>query len=245
MRRKLKFLFSKDKEFLKSLKKLLGTYPSDVAYYKSAFTHRSAMHKNESSSVQNNERLEYLGDAILGAIVAEYLYKKFPFHEEGDLTKMRSTLVNRNTLLKLGKEMHLEKFLIAQINIETEGKYILCNMIEALVGAIYLDLGYSHTKHFVLNILLKDLLKSDIKNLDYDFKSKILEWGQKNKQIVSFVSDCAVNTHNHTLFTSDILIEGNVAGSGTGESKKAAEQDAAKNVWTKWEDSFRNMLPVE
>jgi ribonuclease-3 len=234
IRRKVNFLLSKeqDREFRKQLKGLLGTYPDKVDYYRCAFTHRSAANSKKTG---HNERLEYLGDAVLGAVVADYLYKEYPFHEEGDLTKMRSKLVNRLTLLTVGKKMNLDKFLVAQINIEVEGKYILSNMVEALVGAVYLDLGYRYTKLFVLNILLKELLSSDIENLEYDFKSKILEWGQKRKQTISFVSQQNSDKESNPVFFSDILIDGVVTGNGMGHSKKESEQNAAKSVWKKWE----------
>jgi ribonuclease-3 len=230
IRRKLNFLLSKDREFRTKLKQLLGTYPGNVEYYKCAFTHRSAI---GSKKTGHNERLEYLGDAMLGAVVADYLYEKYPSHEEGLLTKMRSKLVNRITLLNVGKTMNLDKFLVSQVNISVEGKFVLSNMVEALVGAVFLDLGYGYTKYFVVNILLKDLLNSDIESIEYDFKSKILEWGQKHKQEISFVSQQDVENDSTPIFFSDILIEGAVAANGTGYTKKESEQNAAKVVWQK------------
>jgi ribonuclease-3 len=230
IRHKLNFFLSKDREFRTELKHLLGTYPCNVDYYKCAFTHRSA---TGSKKTGHNERLEYLGDAMLGAIVADYLYEKYPSHEEGLLTKMRSKLVNRMTLLNVGKTMNLDKFLVSQVNISVEGKFVLSNMVEALVGAVFLDMGYGRTKHFVVNILLKDLLNSDIENIEYDFKSKILEWGQKHKQEISFVTQQEVENDSTPIFFSDILIEGATAGNGTGYTKKESEQNAAKIVWQK------------
>jgi ribonuclease-3 len=233
-RRKLNFLLSNDRDFRRQLKQLLGTYPGNVHYYRCAFTHRSAVERKKTG---HNERLEYLGDAMLGAIVADYLYEKYPLYEEGNLTKMRSKLVNRITLLNVGKKMNLDRFLVSQININSEGKFILSNMVEALVGAVYLDMGYNNAKRFVINILLKDLLNSDIENLEYDFKSKILEWGQKRKQEISFVSQQDIDNESNPVFFSEILIDGIIAGSGTGYTKKESEQNAAKNVWTKREES--------
>ncbi|MDR1886404.1 MAG: ribonuclease III, partial [Prevotellaceae bacterium] len=220
IRRKLKYLLSKDRQFREELRLLLGTFPDNVEYYICAFTHRSAVDKKKNG---HNERMEYLGDAMLGAIVADYLYEKYPDREEGYLTKTRSKLVNRVTLLHVGKKMNLDKFLVAQVNIEIEGKYILSNMVEALVGAVYLDLGYGYAKFFVLNVLLKELLNSDIENIEYDFKSKILEWGQKRKQEISFVLQQNADKEYSSVFFSDILIDGVVAGSGTGHSKKESE----------------------
>jgi ribonuclease-3 len=222
VRRKIIFLLSHDKEFRRKLKTLLRTYPVDTEYYRRAFTHRSAVKRRNG----HNERLEYLGDAIMGAIVAEYLYKKYPYHEEGSLTKMRSTLVNRLSLLKIGKDMGLDEFLVSNIN-EMEGKYLLSNAVEALVGAVYLDLGYRYTRHFVLDILFADMLDEDIETMDCDFKSRMLEWGQKNKQPVSF----ELAQSGHSTFSSHLLIAGEIAGTGTGCSKKESEQNAAKSVW--------------
>ncbi|MDR1129881.1 MAG: ribonuclease III [Prevotellaceae bacterium] len=234
IRRKVNFLLSNDREFRRQLKELLGTFPGELHYYRCAFTHRSAA---GSKKTGHNERLEYLGDAMLGAIVADYLYEKYPLYEEGKLTKMRSKLVNRVTLLNIGKKMNLDKFLISQVNVAgLEGKFVLSNMVEALVGAVYLDLGYKYARHFVVNVLLKDLLNGDIENLEYDFKSKILEWGQKQKQDISFVSQQNVDKESNPVFFSDILIDGIIAGSGTGYTKKESEQNAAKDVWTKREN---------
>ncbi|MDR0385378.1 MAG: ribonuclease III [Prevotellaceae bacterium] len=238
IRRIMTFFLSKDKEFRRKLEQLLGTLPGNVNYYKCAFTHRSAV---GSKKTGHNERLEYLGDAMLGAIVAEYLYKKYPSYEEGILTKLRSKLVNRVTLLNVGKKMNLDKFLVSQVNIGVEGKFILSNMLEALVGAVYLDLGYEYAKRFVVDILLKDLLNSDIESLEYDFKSKILEWGQKRKQEVSFVSQQNTDRESNPVFFSDILIDGIIVGSGTGYTKKESEQNAAKDVWKKWENTDSQM----
>jgi ribonuclease-3 len=231
IRRKLNFFSPKDREFRNKLKQLLGTSPRDVDYYRRAFTHRSAVGGAKKGG--HNERLEYLGDAVLGAIVADYLYERYPLYGEGDLTKMRSKLVSRVTLLNVGKKMNLDKFLVSQINIGVEGKFILGNMVEALVGAVYLDLGYKYAQHFVVNILLHDLLSSDIEHLEYDFKSRVMEWGQKNKQEISFVSQQTADKDSIPIFFSDILIDGIVAGSGTGSTKKEAEQNAAKEVWMK------------
>jgi ribonuclease-3 len=234
IRRKLNFLLSKeDREFRNELKQLLGTFPGKVDYYRCAFTHRSAVGGKKPG---HNERLEYLGDAMLGAIVADYLYEKYPSHEEGLLTKMRSKLVNRITLLSVGKTMNLNRFLVAQVN-GAEGKFILSNMVEALVGAVYLDLGYEYAKYFVVNILLRDLLNSDIENIEYDFKSKMLEWGQKRKQEILFVSQQDVDKESNPIFFSDILIDGVISGSGTGYTKKESEQNAAKDVWQKLGES--------
>ncbi|MDR0560509.1 MAG: ribonuclease III [Prevotellaceae bacterium] len=223
IRLKIIYWLSKDKEFRRTLKTILKVYPVNTIYYKCAFTHRSAV-KNKNG---HNERLEYLGDALISAIVAEYLYKKYPEHEEGNLTKMRSKLVNRLSLLKIGKNMGLDRLLVSNINTETEGKYIISNVVEALVGAVYLDFGYRYARYFVLNILLCDLLNSDIEQIEYDFKSKMLEWGQKYKKTISFES----KQNRDSTFSSDILIEGNVVGKGIGYTKKESEQNASKNVW--------------
>ena len=226
--------FSKDRELYGELKELLGRYPRDLSLYKQAFTHRSALRGTGSKA--HNERLEYLGDAVLDVVVADYLYKRFPTSKEGMLTQIRAKLVNRITLSRVARKHSLEHFLVSQINLHVEGKFVYSNMVEALVGAVYLDLGYKFSKEFILTRLLKDFINADLEELEYDFKSRVLEWGQKNKQSIDFVSEIHPGPKTHTnMFSSNVLINGEVAGYGTGRSKKEAEQNAARCLWEQWE----------
>lgn len=223
--------FSKYKQLYKDLKILLGEYPNNIFLYQNAFTHRSALRSGKNyENKEHNERMEFLGDAILGAIVTDYLYSNYPQYKEGVLTQMRAKLVNRTTLNEVSQDHNLEKFLISNVNLQIEGKYIHSNMVEAFIGALYLDKGYSFTKSFVLKTLLKQLLSQDLANLEYDFKSRVLEWGQKMKQEIDFVSEPR-SASSGNLFYSKILINGEVAGKGKGHAKKEAEQNAAKVVW--------------
>lgn len=231
----VKIHFSNDKDLYNDLNKLLGEYPINLSLYKRAFTHRSALRMNNYQNKEHNERLEFLGDAVLGSIVADYLYTRFPQHNEGSLTQMRSKLVNRATLHLVAQQHHLEKYLVAQVNFQFEGKNIYSNMVEALIGAVYLDLGYLYTRQFVLDKLLAGFLKEDIEAIEHDFKSRVLEWGQKRRHSIDFVSETRLDpVSNNQLFSSNVLINGEVAGEGTGSSKKEAEQNAARIIWEKW-----------
>lgn len=234
----IKVQFSSDRALYNDLNKLLGEYPINLSLYKRAFTHRSALRLSNYQNKEHNERLEFLGDAILGSIVADYLYIHFPHHKEGSLTQMRAKLVNRATLNQVAQQHHLEKYLVAQVNFQFEGKNIYSNMVEALIGAVYLDKGYPYTRKFVLDKLLVGFLKEDLDAIEHDFKSRVLEWGQKRRHSIDFISETRLDTDssNH-LFSSNVLINGEVAGQGVGASKKEAEQNAARIIWEKWSKS--------
>ena len=152
------------------------------------------------------------------------------------LTKMRAKLVNRITLNKIARQHRLDRFLISQVNLRIEGKYIYSNMVEALVGAVYLDLGYNYAEKFVLKVLFGDYLNDiNLEETEYDYKSRILEWGQKSKLNIDFVSKPSNDPGTgRQIFDSNIFIDGKVEGHGVGKSKKEAEQNAAKSIWEKW-----------
>ena len=225
----LRIFSSKDKDLINSLKNLLGFYPSNISLYKLAFSHRSVAISNKNGISTSNERLEYLGDAVLGAIVAEYLFKKFPFKDEGFLTKMRSRIVNRKQMNKLSLKLGINNHLNYNINNKQLGGSINGDAMEALIGAIYMDKGYKTTADFIVNRLLKIHIDLDeIENTDTDYKSKIIEWGQKNKQKVQFEIAEVVGEPHEKVYTINLMIEGEVMGMGKSYSKKVAEQQAAE-----------------
>ena len=225
----LRIFSSKDKDLINSLKNLLGFYPSNISLYKLAFSHRSVAISNKNGISTSNERLEYLGDAVLGAIVAEYLFKKFPFKDEGFLTKMRSRIVNRKQMNKLSLKLGINNHLNYNINNKQLGGSINGDAMEALIGAIYMDKGYKTTADFIVNRLLKIHIDLDeIENTDTDYKSKIIEWGQKNKQRVQFEIAEVVGEPHEKIYTIQLVIEGEVMGIGKSYSKKVAEQQAAE-----------------
>jgi len=212
--------------------KFLGFIPGNFYLYKLAFIHSSAPLKLHNGSLVNNERLEFLGDAILEAIVSDVIYKQFPYKNEGFLSKVRARIVQRDTLNLIAVKIGIPQLLKSQINKDNNTLNPFGNALEALLGAIYLDKGYNRTKKYVLKKILSDssLTKEIITN-GTDFKSQILEWGQKNKKEVIFSNEEMSNNHqNEHLFFSTLTIKDQKAGSGKGMSKKEAEQNAAKQA---------------
>jgi ribonuclease III len=224
----LKRYFSKDKEFYQSLKNLLGFYPNNIIFYQKAFRHRSVAAADHDS----NERLEYLGDAVFGAIIAHYLFQKFPFKDEGFLTQMRSKLVNRSHLNNLARKMGLDK-MIQYYNDSNSGfKSIHGDAFEALIGAIYLDKGFEFTQKFVINNVIK--LHIDInhfENTEFDYKSKLLNWAQKEKKQLRFEAIEEALKNNDRQFTVTLFIDEKEVSKGIDFSKKKAEQQAAEKAF--------------
>jgi len=203
--------------------------------YEIAFIHRSASATCKNGQLINNERLEYLGDAILDAIIADYLYEKFPDEDEGFLTKLRSKIVKRKQLNKLAYNLGISSFLVSNTNSRQTRDNLHGNAFEALIGAIYLDKGYRRTKKFIFRKILRKHL--DVERLvrkESDFKSRIIEWAQKNKQDIRFVNQEEAHPDPHdSFFTSHIMLVDKELGTGTGHSKKDAEQKAAEEALTK------------
>ena len=227
----IKYYFSKDKKFYRLIYQLTGVLPSNTQIYKIAFTHKSATRFSSKSRPFNNERLEFLGDAILASIVAEYLFSSFPYKKEGFLTKMRARIVSRDQLNEIALDMGLQFHIVSQSRINGT-KNIYGNALEALIGAIYLDKGYKKTKKFIIkrlinqNIDLKELAKKDS-----DYKSQLIEWAQKNKIEMNFNDEEVDSTeHNNLYFISEVIIDNKVVGKGKGFSKKEAQQHASKEA---------------
>jgi len=224
--------FYKDRKFYFSLVKILGFLPGNRQLYEIAFIHRSASTTCKNGHIINNERLEYLGDAILDAIIADYLYAYFPEKDEGFLTQLRSKIVKRKQLNKLAFKLGISSFLVSKTNSEQSSINLLGNAFEALIGAIYLDKGYKRTKRFVtVKILGKYLDVERLARKESDFKSRIIEWAQKNKQEISFVSHEEPRPGSHeSYFSSQVMLVDRKLGSGSGHSKKDAEQRAAEEA---------------
>ena len=229
--RQIKLFSSSGKEFYLFLKSLFGFPPGNIQLYELAVIHKSVSKVDSQKNLVNNERLEYLGDAILGAIVAEFLYNRFPGQDEGFLTQMRSKLVNRGFLTELTNQTGLNQFIKSNTN-NLENSHIYGDALEALIGALYLDKGYLTTRKFIIQrLLLKyvDLKTVEVSNTNY--KSQLIEWSQKNKKEINFET-----TEHHTTankqpsFVSVITIEKKIVGQGKGVSKKEAQQNASKKV---------------
>ena len=229
LRYRIKLFSSPRKEFYVFLKKTTGFSPLKLRLYDLAFIHRSASYADLMGQPVNNERLEYLGDALLGAIVADYLYNRFPRRDEGFLTQMRSRIVNRSFLTQLTFKLGLNRFVNSNTNSVNDSSHIFGDVFEAFIGAIYLDTGYQETKQFLIKKVLS--VHVDIEQLernDNNYKSQLIEWGQKNKRDVEF------DTHenpdggaHHLPFISVTRIDGQIVGTGEGYSKKEAQQNSA------------------
>ncbi len=227
----LKYYFSKSKKFYYLIFQLTGIYPSNLQVYKIAFTHKSASRSFDNTKKLNNERLEFLGDAILASIIADFLYSYFPYRREGFLTKMRARIVSREQLNEIALNMGLQFHIVSQNKI-TGTKNIYGNALEALIGAIYVDKGYEKTKKFVLKrILDKNINLQELALNDSDYKSQVIEWAQKNKIELVFEDEEVESTDQTNLyFTSTIKLDNHVVGRGKGYSKKEAQQNASKEA---------------
>lgn len=217
-----------DQKLIRAVRNIAGITPSNVALYRLATIHSSVAKENEHGFKESNERLEYLGDAILGAAVADYLFKKFPFKPEGFLTEIRSRIVNRESLNQLARKIGIASIVqFDQKNTHLQ-QVILGNTLEAIVGAIYLDKGYLRARKFVVDKLINpnyDL--AELVNSNSNFKSKIIEWAQREGKEVRFEIVNVRKAKNHKEFTAQVMVDNLGMGTGYGNSKKKAEQDAA------------------
>ena len=223
----IRYFLLSDKSKNRTLKEVLGFYPKNPALYDQAFTHKSIINEDDSTDKVSNERLEFLGDAILGAIVAEYFFVKYPFEDEGFLTKVRSKLVSRNFLNQLSVDIGLDTFLETSPN-TSRSRSIFGDAFEALIGAIYLDKGYESCKKFVVEKVIRNYI--DVEQLiqtETNFKSKIIEWTQSRKLNYEFKTT-AIESAKSRYFNSELSIDGELVAKGEGNSKKRAEQAAAK-----------------
>ena len=225
-------LFCKDKAFASRLRKILGFYPRKIAVYREALIHRSLNHYRPQEQKKDNERLEYLGDAVIEAVVSDILYHHFPNKKEGFLTSVRSKIVQRSTLNRIAKETGLVELIQSTHINHTHNSFISGNAFEALVGAIYLDRGYAHCYRFFERCIMGKHVDVDkVAKEDDNFKSKLIEWSQKTQYKVVFelVAENTIGTNSPT-FRSRVCIEGVEAGIGFGYSKKESQQLAAKEA---------------
>lgn len=229
---RIRLPFRKEKELFSSLYSILGFYPRNIEYYKMALMHKSVAKRNAKGKPVNNERLEFLGDAILDAVVGDIVYRHFEGKREGFLTNTRSKLVQRDTLNKLAQEMGINQLILSAGHNNTHNSYVGGNAFEALVGAIYLDRGYNDCMKFMQKQILQKLINIDkVAYKEVNFKSKLIEWSQKNKVRLDFklVSQGKDNTGSPT-FSYKTMIEGLEGATGQGYSKKESQQMAAKET---------------
>lgn len=227
---RIKLFSSSRKEFYLFLRKLLGFYPTNLRIYDIAVIHKSASKIDSQGNFVNNERLEYLGDAILGAAIADFLYNRFPGQDEGYLTQMRSKLVNRSFLTQLTYQIGLNHYIQSNTTSTIESSHIYGDTLEALIGAIYLDKGYPEAKKFITRKLLNNYVNLvEVQNTNTNYKSQMIEWSQKNKKAVSFDTvDESKNDGKQPWFIATIEVDNELLGKGSGTSKKEAQQNASK-----------------
>ena len=222
-----------EKQLISSLKMIVGYKPINLEVFKLATIHSSVAKSNIQGFKESNERLEYLGDAILGAIIAEYLFKKYPFKDEGFLTEIRSRIVNRESLNTLGRKLGLDK--IIQLDTNRKGfkahKSVFGDTLEALIGAVYLDRGYKYCRKYVLSHLLEPHYNiSDLILNNTNYKSQIIEWSQKEGKVIRFEASEKSDTGVHKEFIVEILIDSEMVAIGHGPNKKKAEQTASRKA---------------
>jgi len=231
----IRLLFRKDKKPYLQLKKITGFIPNNLIIYQTAMRHKSLA--NNGGSHINNERLEFLGDAVLGCVVADMLYKRYPNKQEGFLTTLRSKLVRRDMLNKLAEKTGLEAFInYSGKKTSAHNSYMNGNAFEAFIGAIYLDQGYRRAEWFINNRMYKPFVDIEkVAKTEENWKSKIIEWCQKYQLDIHFetVSETLMHDNTTTRFTSRVCIEGVFCGAGDGYSKKESHQEAAKLAYNK------------
>lgn len=221
-----------DKFYYKAMHSIYGLYPNNIELYKLALIHKSASIVLDDGTYINNERLEYLGDAIIEAIVSDMLYVEYPYENEGFLTQLRSKIVSRNSLNALSEQLGLSELIVTQNNASSSKKHLYGDAFEAMIGAIYLDKGYDFVNRLLINrIFSRHLNLEQVTETETDYKSRLIEWCQKNKKNFSIQSKHGEEyTHTEPQFIAVVNISGKDYGYGIGSSKKEAEQRAAHNT---------------
>lgn len=231
IRRFYNYYLHPDKELARRLKQLIGFTPVHLPLFKLAFFHKSTF-STRDYAISNNERLEFLGDAVLSTIVGEYLFKKYPNSDEGFLTKMRSKIVKRNSLDEIADKMGLDLFL-ANYNQTRLSKSMLGNALEALVGAVYIEVGYERTKQYVVRRILRKYLDiHELEGFDDNYKSQLLEWCQKNGHSIEYKVVAKYKSEKRDKFKVAVFVDGRKMGTADDFNKKSAEQLASERAMT-------------
>lgn len=221
------YFWSKDKYFIRDIRDLMGFTPRNLLLFKQAFIHRSNL---EFESEKSNERLEFLGDALLSTIIADYLFKKYPYKDEGFLTKMRAKIVRRSTLNSVGYDLRLDIFL-KQYNQINLSESMLGNALEALIGAIYLERGYDFTSDFIVSRILQEHLDIGVlEQKDENFKSRLLEWCQKHNKSLEYELLRKFRSNKRDRFEVGVLVDGERISEASEYNKKGAEQIASQKA---------------
>lgn len=229
-----KLYISSNKAYYKKLKNILGFVPGNIKLYQMAFRHKSVAKAIKEGVKNSNERLEFLGDAVLGSVVAELLFKLYPYKDEGFLTEMRSKIVSRANLNLLSRKLGFDKLIqydSRMISYPNKQGSLLGDAFEAVVGAVYLDKGYQFTREFLLSRIIKPHVDIHmLENTESNFKSRLIEWCQHEGKEISFVQVDNPEGESSKMFTIEVLVNGNPCGVGRDFSKKSAEKIAAEKA---------------
>ena len=228
--RPIKRNFGRDKAYYRMIDDMFGFLPHNIELYKLALIHRSASVSVNGQSI-NNERLEFLGDAVIESVTSDYLFIEFPDYQEGELTKLRSKLVSRQSLNAIAGEIGLDKCVICKPMGGSSQKHIFGDAFEAMMGAIYLDQGYNFVNRLLINDIYPNHASLDeVDESETDFKSRLIEWGQKEHHTIHFRTKGDGGKPGAQRFNCIVFVDGIEVGHGAGESKKEAEQLAAESV---------------
>ena len=238
-------LFNKKKHpdyiFASNLKKIIGFVPNNVLIFKTAFTHKSKNIRNQDDLLINYERLEFLGDSILGSVVSGHLYHNYPSFNEGDLTKLRSKIVNRETLNTIGSSLDLHELLDSNHTLKKENDNIHGNLLESLIGAIYLDKGFDICKKFILSKIIDYYINFDTINLSIiSYKGALIEWSQKKKHKIIFKTSKDDSLDSNINFSSTLFLDNKKIAKAGALSKKKSEEKVAKRAYNALKLKFTN-----
>lgn len=227
---KIRLLFHKERESYFCFYRILGFFPRNLKIYQQALLHKSTSLRSEEGRPINNERLEFLGDAILDAIVGDIVFKHFEGKREGFLTNTRSKIVQRETMNRVAVELGLDKMVVYSAKLSSHNNHMYGNALEALIGAIYLDQGYEVCYNFIQNVLIKKHVNLEtIARKEVNFKSSLIEWSQKNKLEISFdLIESFTDNDGNPVFQTGVTLSDTQIGVGIGYSKKESQQSAAK-----------------
>ena len=230
--RPIRHNFGEDKMFFRAIDDMFGFIPHNIELYKLALIHKSASIVLENGQHINNERLEFLGDAIIESVSSDYLFIEYPDKNEGFLTQLRSKMVSRQSLNSVAKRIGLDDYVITNASSGSAQKHIYGDAFEAMMGAIYLDQGYDFVNRLLINKIFAKYLKMEtLAESETDFKSRLIEWCQKNHYSIEFRTESDHSTPaSRPMFHSTVYVDGMAVGHGTGDSKKQAEQRAAFSV---------------
>jgi ribonuclease III len=229
-----KTISKEDQRIIEFIKNHFGFKPKSLKLFKKALIHKSTANNRLKDTNFNNERLEFLGDSVLDAIIAAELYSKYLNHKEGDLTKFKAKVVNRSTLNKIANAINIADLLQTEVVKNAQNNHMVGNALEALIGAIFIDKGYDFTNKTVLRLFEKHINLQNLELIENDFKSKLLEYAQKNKHSIRFEINPIGELEHQKQYTATVFLDDKELGIGKGHRKKKAEQLAAEEAVKNW-----------